>query len=152
MQLDVFIDVVCEPCVDAEAFCRKACGAVAVEMLALGKSGCMQVNVKLSDDVEVRGLNRQFRGKDKSTNVLSFPDGTVLPDGVVQLGDIVLARETLLEEAKTQEKLIENHLMHLVVHGLLHLLGYDHGNDVEAGEMEALEVKILASLCVNSPY
>ena len=104
----------------------------------------------LADDALVRDLNRRFRGKDKPTNVLSFPSGEVASGA--PLGDIVVARETLEREAALDGKPIDHHLMHLVVHGLLHLLGYDHESDDEAEAMERLETAILAELGVPDPY
>lgn len=105
----------------------------------------------LGDDALVRDLNRQFRGKDKPTNVLSFPSGEEAGPGA-PLGDIVLARETLQREAALDGKPFDHHLMHLVVHGMLHLLGYDHESDREAETMERLETAVLADLGVPDPY
>jgi probable rRNA maturation factor len=109
----------------------------------------------LSDDSEVRTLNRTWRGKDASTNVLSFPSG--LPEGEARgepypLGDVVLAGETVLQEAGQQGIAVADHVSHLVVHGMLHLLGHDHERDDHAERMEALETKILAGLGIADPY
>ncbi len=110
--------------------------------------------VALSSDAKVQELNRTYRGKDKPTNVLSFPaDLTHLPPGAPRyLGDIALAAETIVREAAEQDKTARDHLQHLVVHGLLHLLGHDHESEGEALEMEALEVEILGQLGINDPY
>ncbi|MDZ7714462.1 MAG: rRNA maturation RNase YbeY [Rhodovibrio sp.] len=117
-----------------------------------------EVSVVLADDATVRDLNRAYRGQDKPTNVLSFanledahaPDR---PDGEpVLLGDVVLARETVLAEARAQGKTPGDHLSHLCVHGLLHLLGYDHMAEAEAEAMEALERRVLAGLGIADPY
>ncbi len=98
------------------------------------------------DDAHIQELNRDFKNKDKPTNVLSFPmDGPML-------GDIVLARETIVIEAEQQHKKVEDHLSHLIVHGFLHLLGYDHMNETEAAEMEALEIKALSEMGIDNPY
>lgn len=105
----------------------------------------------LADDAQVRTLNRAYRGKDKPTNVLSFPDGTVLT-GVRQLGDIILAYETVAREADEQGKRLKDHLTHLAVHGTLHLLGFDHEVAEEADIMEACEIRILARMGIANPY
>lgn len=120
----------------------------------------VEVSVRLTDDEEVHALNRDFRGKDKPTNVLSFPqvqadllEGLAnSDDGEILLGDIVLARETCAREAEEKAISIIDHATHLIVHGTLHLVGYDHMDDVSAGAMEALEVKALASLGIANPY
>jgi probable rRNA maturation factor len=109
--------------------------------------------VALSDDATVRGLNARFRGKDKPTNVLSFPAlerfGEASPPS---LGDIVLAQETIEREAAEQGVAAAHHLQHLVVHGLLHLLGFDHETEDEAQEMEGIEIEVLATLGIPNPY
>ena len=120
----------------------------------------VEVSVRLTDDDEVHILNRDFRGKDKPTNVLSFPQVQAdlliamsnSDDGEILLGDIVLARETCAREAEEKGVSIPDHATHLIVHGTLHLVGYDHMDDVSAGAMEALEVKALASLGIANPY
>ena len=104
------------------------------------------------DDAEQRTLNAEWRDKDTSTNVLSFPQ--IEPFGAVtgMLGDISLARETVEREAEELQKPFSEHLTHLVVHGFLHILGYDHVSDDEAHQMERLETDILASLEIADPY
>jgi probable rRNA maturation factor len=113
-----------------------------------------EMTVLLTDDREMRDLNRRWRGKDAATNVLSFPAGDEPEgiDGPRQLGDIVLAAETIAREAEAQGITLTDHLSHLVVHGTLHLLGYDHEDDAEAERMEALETTILAGLGIADPY
>jgi len=115
-------------------------------------TGATELSLVLTDDSEQRVLNRDWRGIDKSTNVLSFPQ--IEPFGPVSglLGDIILARETVEREALEQGVSFEDHFTHLVVHGFLHLLGYDHMDDDEALAMEGLETQILASLGVADPY
>jgi probable rRNA maturation factor len=110
-------------------------------------------SVVLGDDALLRSLNRTYRGKDASTNVLSFPFQP--PPGPEQgryLGDVVLAAETVAREAGEQATLPVHHLQHLVVHGLLHLLGFDHEDDDQAETMERLEAQILATLGIADPY
>ena len=114
-----------------------------------------ELSLVLSDDAEVQILNKAYRGKDGPTNVLSFP-GDPLPEGdggpPYLLGDVVLAQGVCAREAAAQGKALADHLSHLVVHGVLHLLGHDHENDSEAERMESLEVEILAALGVADPY
>ena len=100
----------------------------------------------LADDALQRRLNRDFRGRDKATNVLSF-DGAP-----AALGDVVLALETIAAEAEAQGKPLADHVAHLVVHGVLHLLGYDHETQGQARSMERLEIEILAGLGIGDPY
>jgi probable rRNA maturation factor len=111
---------------------------------AQGQGG--ELCLVLADDALQRRLNHEFRGADKSTNVLSF-EGS--PAG---LGDVVLALETVAAEAKTQGKSLADHVAHLVVHGVLHLMGYDHQTNAEARRMEGLERAILAGLGIADPY
>ena len=115
-------------------------------------TGAAELSVVLTDDAEQRDLNREWRGIDKPTNVLSFPQ--IEPFGPVSglIGDIILARETLVREAEEQGVSFGDHFTHLVVHGFLHLLGYDHLDDAEALVMEGLETQILATLGVADPY
>lgn len=110
-----------------------------------------EVSFLFCDDARIRGLNRQFRGKDKPTNVLSFPGPEPLDDAQC-LGDIALAFETIAREAQEQGKSLEHHCRHMIVHGFLHLLGYDHEESIEAEEMEATEIRILQALGVEDPY
>ena len=114
--------------------------------------GVSELSIVLTDDAEQQGLNRDWRGIDKPTNVLSFPQ--IEPFGPVTgiLGDIVLARETLEREAAELGKPFTDHYTHLVVHGFLHILGYDHIDEAEALVMEGLETKILATLGIPDPY
>jgi probable rRNA maturation factor len=118
--------------------------------------GSAEVSILLTDDARIQELNRDWRGKDKPTNVLSFPaltPGEVPPsDMPFLLGDIVLAYGTVAGEAEAEGKPIADHLRHLLVHGVLHLLGHDHEAEDEAERMEALEVRVLEGLGVPDPY
>ena len=127
---------------EAETVVRRAATA------ALG-TVAGDVVVLLTDDGAVRDLNARFRAKDRPTNVLSFP---AAESAFPHLGDVVLGYAYCAAEAETQGKTLSDHLSHLVVHGVLHLLGRDHEDDAEAEEMEAEEREILASLGVADPY
>jgi len=133
------------------ALARSAVNAVAAE---LALTGTTELSILFSDDEHIRVLNAQWRGKDKATNVLSFPAFPVAKGGAVppMLGDIALARETIEREAELDSKPFDHHLTHLVVHGALHLLGYDHETEADAEEMEAAERRILARLAIADPY
>ena len=110
-----------------------------------------EVAIVLTNDSAIRKLNRTWRGKNKPTNVLSFPaDSQAGPHPL--LGDVVIAYETLAREARAERKPFDHHLAHLAVHGFLHLIGYDHENDADAEEMEALEQDVLAQLGIPDPY
>ncbi len=115
-------------------------------------TGAAELSILLTDDAEQRVLNRDYRGKDASTNVLSFPQ--IEPFAAVHglIGDISLARETLEREAADLGKPFVEHFTHLVVHGFLHILGYDHVVDAEALVMERLETQILEALGIEDPY
>ena len=124
-----------------------------VALAALGsENGPAELSLVLADDEFVQGLNRQFRNIDKATNVLSFPGNTAI-DGVPGiLGDVVIAYQTASREAIEANIELVDHLSHLIVHGILHLLGYDHENDAEAGKMEGREIEILGALDIADPY
>ena len=118
----------------------------------------VEASIRLTDDAEIQALNKKYRKKNQPTNVLSFPaldaeDLARLPDGApLILGDIVIALETTLKEAEVETKVPEEHLSHLVVHGMLHLLGYNHETESEAKIMEGLEVHVLKGLGIRDPY
>ncbi|TJV45412.1 MAG: rRNA maturation RNase YbeY [Mesorhizobium sp.] len=128
--------------------------AVAAAFAEAGAAGHSELSIVFSDDAHIRTLNADWRGKDKPTNVLSFPAFPHVKDGPLppMLGDIVLAAETVAREAALEDKPLENHITHLVIHGLLHLMGYDHETDTEAEAMEAVERAALARLAIPDPY
>jgi probable rRNA maturation factor len=117
--------------------------------------GCeSELSLVFTDDGRIQRLNADWRGKDKPTNVLSFPAFPMSPGAPLppMLGDIVLAFETVSREAALEEKPFDHHVMHLILHGFLHLLGYDHETPAEAETMEAIERKALARLAIPDPY
>lgn len=128
--------------------------AAAWQQLDDGEQPESELSLVFTDDAAIRELNNDWRDKDKPTNVLSFPAFALTPGQKPgpMLGDIVIARETVAREALDEQKPFDDHLTHLVVHGFLHLLGYDHLTEAEAEEMEALERKILARLAIPDPY
>jgi probable rRNA maturation factor len=118
-------------------------------------SGDCEVSVRIVDAAEIQALNRDYRGKDRPTNVLSFPAGDVagLPDDEVSpLGDIVVCASVVRDESVAQGKAVADHWAHMLVHGVLHLFGYDHQSDQEAEAMEALEIEILGAHGIGDPY
>ena len=130
---------------DAPALARQAARA-AIKGAGV-KAEVRDIAIALGDDELLADLNRRYRGKDKPTNVLSFEDGT--PG---RLGDIALSLQTLRAEAREQGKTLKAHFQHLVAHGTLHLLGFDHEKSAQAERMEELERRILAGLRVADPY
>ena len=137
---------------EAEALVHRAIEAAARQASASAEGA--EVAIVLTDDSGIRTLNRDWRGIDKPTNVLSFP-AALAPGGGAQprlLGDIAIAYEITRREAESEDKPFADHLSHLAVHGFLHLVGYDHENDADAEKMETLERIILAGLGVPDPY
>jgi probable rRNA maturation factor len=148
---------------DWESLAQKAVGQTLLatpQAMLIETTATIEVSIRLTSDDDVQTLNRQYRGQDKPTNVLSFP--MVQPDlidtlsntddGEVLLGDIVLAHGVCAREAAERGVSIEDHATHLIVHGVLHLLGYDHMTDSEAEAMEAIERDVMASLGLHDPY
>ncbi|MBI2234156.1 MAG: rRNA maturation RNase YbeY [Micavibrio aeruginosavorus] len=152
-----------ESCDDCEAVVEKAIHAVfahaPVAKGLLKKKVAPEISVVLANDDLVHTLNRDYRDKDKPTNILSFAmldtdDGWQAPDhpGPCALGDLVLAYETVKREAEVEGKTFESHFTHLLIHGTLHLLGYDHIEDEAAEEMETIEIQILNEFGIKNPY
>ena len=150
------------PCPAWKAACpqavrlARAAARLALERSAPAGSGPVELGITLTDDDAQRRLNRDYRGRDAATNVLAFPaaePAVVPPVGApLLLGDVVLAFESVRREADEQQKAFADHLRHLVVHGVLHLLGHDHESEREACAMETLETEILARMGVPDPY
>ncbi|MGM0569739.1 rRNA maturation RNase YbeY [Marinobacter sp.] len=111
-----------------------------------------EVTLRLVDESESRELNHQYRGKDKPTNVLSFPFEAPAGITVPLAGDLVICAPVVAREATEQNKTPEAHWAHMIIHGMLHLQGYDHIEDADAEVMEALEIRLLAELGYNNPY
>ena len=131
------------------AVARRAAAAA----LRLGATtGSVELSVLLTDDARMRTLNREFRALNRATNVLAFPAEMAGASTPRLLGDVVVAYETAVGQAGAADLPLTHHLSHLVVHGTLHLLGYDHTEDVDAEVMEALERRILAGLAIADPY
>ena len=149
---------------DAEALAQKA--AQAALAVTYEADGDFEASVMLTDDAQIQELNRTWRAKDKPTNVLSFPAAQLAPgsnglpakisakqfSGLHELGDLAICAPVVAREAKEQGKPAQAHWAHMVVHGVLHLLGFDHENDRDAIAMEARETKILAQFGYDNPY
>ena len=120
-----------------------------LDELNQGKS---ELLIRFVDKNEIQQLNKTYRHQDKTTNVLSFPSDLPIEIDEEILGDVVICNEIVAEEAKMQQKTFNNHLIHMAIHGTLHLLGYDHVEESEAQKMESLEVKILEKLQIDNPY
>lgn len=151
-ELDVIVDDErWEELGDVEALSQAAAQA-ALDAAAYQKP-CI-VSILFTTDEALRTMNRTWRNIDKPTNVLSFPASKMaqIEGTPCMLGDIALSFDTLQREANTDHKTLKDHSLHLIIHGVLHLIGYDHETDAEAKEMEGLEVKALASLGVKNPY
>lgn len=138
---------------DASTFVARAVRA-ALAGAGLDPNASTELSVTLADDETVRGVNAEWRGKDKPTNILSFPMADLAPGESPgpMLGDLLVALETVLREAETENKRPADHLCHLLVHGTLHCLGFDHETEDEAEAMEALEISVLAGLGLPDPY
>jgi probable rRNA maturation factor len=132
-------------------FSRWAEAALAAATSPSG-AGSVELSVRVVGSARSRSLNAHYRQKDKSTNVLSFAGVGLMPDGVHHLGELVICAPVVAQEAVSQGKAAEFHWAHMTVHGVLHLLGFDHEGDAEARKMEAREVQILDRLGFSNPY
>ena len=154
VEIDVLVEAGDWPAEEALLSLATDATAAACAELRLDGDKAAELSLVFTDDAHIRELNAGWRGKDKATNVLSFPavqrrPGEPLPP---MLGDIVIALETVAREAELEEKPFDHHLTHMIVHGFLHLLGYDHEVDEEAEAMEGAERRILARLAIADPY
>lgn len=150
MSVTIEISVECEGwhrILGAELIAHRAAKAA----FEAAEAGGGEVSIMLCDDARIRELNREFRKKDQPTNVLSFPSNAT-HNGVRFYGDVAIAFETVVREAREEGKRVDAHLTHLTAHGVLHLLGFDHENEDDAEKMESLETKILAKLGFSDPY
>nr|WP_043540507.1 rRNA maturation RNase YbeY [Salinarimonas rosea] len=135
---------------DVEGLCTRAAEAA---LVVAGVEGLVALELLLTDDSAIRDINREWRNLDKPTNVLSFPAAPAPGyPGPRPLGDVVLAFETLAREAREEGKPLVDHAAHLLAHGVLHCLGYDHDTDTAAEEMEALETRAMALIGIPDPY
>lgn len=138
---------------DEDALVAPCRSAVAAVLAAARVAEPVSIAILLTDDDAIREINQEWRDQDKPTNVLSFPTPPIPGHpGPRPLGDVVLARETIAREAAAEGKSFADHLAHLLVHGTLHCLGYDHDTDEAAARMEAMEVAALASIGICDPY
>ncbi|MBL4906245.1 MAG: rRNA maturation RNase YbeY [Sneathiella sp.] len=168
-QIDISIDDNCwletttslRPWIEEIVFLTMEDVLIELDLKNVQPSSAVEISVLFTDDARIQTLNRDYRSKNSATNVLSFPDTDLTEETLVNtvsfgepltLGDIVFAEETIHREAVEQNKSVLNHLAHLTVHGILHLIGYDHITDEEAEIMEALEVQILGKMDIINPY
>jgi probable rRNA maturation factor len=122
------------------------------EVLEDFNKGKSELLIRFVDKMEIQQLNKNYRHQNKTTNVLSFPSDLPIEIDEAILGDVVICIDIVIEQAKTQNKSFNNHLLHMAIHGTLHLLGFNHIEDKEAVEMENLEIKILQKMQINNPY
>ncbi len=153
MEIETDTNILCDDWPDISDITESVIEALSQNLVFHEFSGrTTEISIVLADNAFIRNLNKTYRGKDKPTNVLSFPQDPGSGDREANLGDVILAYETVKEEADSQGKGFEDHVTHLLVHGILHLLAYDHEDDAEAEEMESLEIRVLESLGIKNPY
>lgn len=147
------IEVVCQAACDGPSLPDESAVQRWVEAVLAGRRDEAEVVVRMVGPEEARALNRDYRGRDYATNVLSFPfEAPPGFDPMPELGDLVICADVVASEAAEQGKPVEHHWAHLVIHGTLHLLGYDHIEEAEADVMEGVEREILATLGIPDPY
>lgn len=151
MPVEVQIGTTGEELPSAAQFTSWATAAISVAVGSPAEEDHADVCIRIVGEDEARALNNSYRGRDKPTNVLSFPAEVDLPETTI-LGDIVICANVVRDEALEQKKDVADHFAHMVVHGMLHLLGHDHEVDAQARAMEALEREILARFDVSDPY
>ncbi len=151
--------MVCSLDLDVQIACDTAAGLPTTAQLQQWAGAALQsrrdvaeLTVRLVDEGESQALNRDYRGKDKPTNVLSFPADLPPELELPLLGDLVVCRQVVEREAVEQNKALSDHWAHMIIHGTLHLLGYDHIDDDDAEQMEALEIALLEQLGISNPY
>lgn len=161
MELETFIAVddrrFADEMDDVEGLCRKVCRKsweVASAANPMLPQDNVEVSILLADDGKIREINREYRGKDNATNVISFAsiDSEEPDDGVFVAGDIIMSYDTIKREAEENKTAFRDRFIHILVHGMLHLAGFDHENDDEANHMEKLEADILETFAVKNPY
>ena len=140
---------------DVVILAKDACATAFLNARVDIDSQSFEASIVLADDCLLKGLNQKYRNRNESTNVLSFPTAIKETPHVeipILLGDIIVSYETAIDEARLEGKSLSNHLCHLIVHGMLHLLGFDHQLSVDADTMEAIEINVLQKLNIANPY
>lgn len=154
--MEIDLDITCDEWLQLEHPEETVLAAANAALGAIGMDpGDLTLSIVLSDDGTVAELNQTWRGKPRSTNVLSFPVGGMPASGFGEpefIGDIILASGVVIGEAKESGKPLATHLTHLVIHGILHLVGYDHDNDISAVKMQNAEAAAMATLGLPDPY
>lgn len=152
MQVSLDLQLACDDETGYSPNEQKIIGYVKKALEMAGYTKDSELTVRMVNEAEIHELNKTYRGMDKPTNILSFPFECPKEVQLPLLGDLIVCTKVLVKEAKEQDKTVEEHMAHLIVHGTLHLLGYDHIEDDEALEMESLETKIMLELGFKDPY
>ncbi len=152
MNLSVYVDCHRREAPSPDAFQTWVATALSGDHSRWRPSDAAEVSIQIVDSDEMTRFNRQYRGKETDTNVLSFPIDAELQQQTGLLGDLIICSDVVQREARAQAKLLEHHWAHMTIHGTLHLLGYDHMTDKDAEVMEAIEIARLARLSIPNPY